>query len=198
MKNITIISFLLLVFILSCETSEDNGSVEACYRVGPEVSQEACERAGCAYFDVAIGFLGDLDGQPCMQGANATAWFEYTNKRVVPGCYPKVGPLNNTDGYPSYFMYCKQFTSQAVYVFPLPHYQPPPSGESGWFLCTERFALCESTCGNGTIEAWERCDGNEIPCDQFDSIYHWIRFQQGGSVKCNSNCTFDFSECTPE
>ena len=45
-------------------------------------------------------------------------------------------------------------------------------------------------CGNGVIDSPEGCDGSNLngaTCDDFD--------YPGGTLSCNSNCTFNFSAC---
>jgi hypothetical protein len=39
------------------------------------------------------------------------------------------------------------------------------------------------------------CDGYESTCASFNEYSYWSYFQKDGTVRCNSNCTFDFSEC---
>jgi len=52
-----------------------------------------------------------------------------------------------------------------------------------------------SLCGNGEIDEDEQCDGTDLDdstcfdlCDQDD---------EGGTLRCTANCTFDFSGCPP-
>ncbi len=51
----------------------------------------------------------------------------------------------------------------------------------------------ENLCGNGAVDEDEECDGSDLDdytcydlCDQED---------EGGTLRCNSDCTFDFSRC---
>lgn len=52
-----------------------------------------------------------------------------------------------------------------------------------------------SNCGNGVIDGDEECDGADLDdntcfdlCDQED---------EGGTLRCNPDCTYDFSGCPP-
>lgn len=48
-----------------------------------------------------------------------------------------------------------------------------------------------STCGNGTIDGVETCDGNSIPCAEFDPDKY-----DSGDATCSSNCTgYDTTNC---
>ena len=48
-----------------------------------------------------------------------------------------------------------------------------------------------ATCGNGTIDSGEQCDGSALAGATCVS-----RGYTGGSLSCNSNCTFDVGNCS--
>jgi cysteine-rich repeat protein len=58
--------------------------------------------------------------------------------------------------------------------------------------CSEICRVESTSCGNDAIELGEECDGVDLngrDCTSFGF--------SGGTLKCDGNCTYDLSECTP-
>jgi hypothetical protein len=51
-----------------------------------------------------------------------------------------------------------------------------------------------ATCGNGTAEGSELCDGTDLRSETCVSAT--MGNMSGGKLKCTSGCTFDLSGCT--
>jgi len=61
-------------------------------------------------------------------------------------------------------------------------------------LTIDQLPSGEDFCGNGNIEPWEECDGENIPaistCESVTGVTGAI-----GNLHCSSTCYFDISEC---
>ena len=62
--------------------------------------------------------------------------------------------------------------------------------------CNPDFSKCiaENICGDGMVTGEELCDGDNFMLDAFDCSEWSIRFESG-KVKCNRNCSIDYSDC---
>ncbi len=189
-------SIAIVFLFVSCDIND----MEMCYAMGPEITHESCVNDKCFFSHASLGFLANVDDQPCIQGVNSSAPFVYISKPVMPICYPRSTSM--IDGYQKTKLYCKFFTKTSVFIFRAPVHDPPPPFSDGWFSCEERFYWCESTCGNGELEHWEQCDGDIYPnfmplaCSYYQELGDWlINFPSNGIIKCDQNCQLDFSEC---
>lgn len=59
--------------------------------------------------------------------------------------------------------------------------------------CRFDLSMCESKCGNGTLDDGEDCDGT-VP-ESFDDCGEHDPYLAGNDVTCNSDCTFNFDQC---
>ena len=173
-----------------------------CYAMDPDITSESCVNDRCYLLHASIGILANVDDQPCIQGVNASAPFVYVLKPVMPVCYPRSTEM--IDGASKTRLYCKNFTKTSVFILGVPlHNLAPPSSE-GWFSCEEQFFWCENTCGNGELEPWEQCDGENYPlmprgCSDYENFWNWlVHFPNSGIIECDNNCQLDFSGCFME
>ncbi len=65
--------------------------------------------------------------------------------------------------------------------------------------CKPDFSEClkDSICGDGKLSYSELCDGKLFLADE-TSCTEWATRMSGGQVKCNANCSLDFSSCQME
>ncbi len=68
---------------------------------------------------------------------------------------------------------------------------PNPPGQACGTVATTTTTTIPPTCGNGTIESGEQCDGVDLAGETCAS-----RGFTGGTLACAPNCTFDQSGCT--
>ncbi|MCA9697254.1 MAG: lamin tail domain-containing protein, partial [Myxococcales bacterium] len=73
-----------------------------------------------------------------------------------------------------------------------------PDGTGDWTQCAPTFGASNSgggdDCGNGTLDAGEECDGDELDgqsCADFDGY-------SGGELGCTAACSFDLGNCAED
>jgi hypothetical protein len=66
-----------------------------------------------------------------------------------------------------------------------------PFSEAAFAASVNVSADVQSLCGNGNIDSGEECDGSNLGGQTCAS-----RGYAGGTLTCNSNCTFNTSQCT--
>ncbi len=186
--------FLLMSVFLACE--KENGD---CYKLGTHVTKEECEKnEKCTFKNANILPAYITSDGKCLQSANANLWWEYQRNVGVPICVERY--LGDIDLEPSHYMYCKRFTESAYYMIVRNSYDPVPPEDEGWFYCDDgSISWCSSTCGNGSVEEWEQCDGDLLgviysSCQGFSQRFEWGGFTSG-NIFCDSHCRWDFSEC---
>jgi hypothetical protein len=65
-----------------------------------------------------------------------------------------------------------------------------PFSEAAFAASVNVSADVQSLCGNGNIDSGEECDGSDLGGASCSSLGF-----AGGSLSCNSNCTFNTSAC---